>query len=222
MAEQSSELVILGAPFHVDEHALTVATAAPPTLEDVAVAADRLKRIHGALMYWIGDVTRLAEGLFHEEAAQIIDKDFLDEKTINDCRFVATRVDRDVRRMAPSWDHAKAVANLKPADQKRFIQRALDEDWIASKLKTEVAAVAAGGKSGMRFLLIVDAGTEAKQGKLADTLERDGYQVTKRTGVKRDKTKGKKAAKKGKAGPITARSKKGGARPYSQKPRRVR
>lgn len=209
------ELVTLGSKFHVTEHALVVGTATAPTLEETAQAADKLKRIHDALKYWIGDVIRMAEGLFHEEASQIIDASFLDEKTINDCRFVSTRVDVDVRQLAPSWDHAKAVANLKPVDQKKYIQKALDENWIASKLKSEVQAASVGGKTGLRYLLIVDAGTEPKQAALAKKLEGDGYGVTTRTGIKRDPKPAKKP--KGKK-EITARGKKGGhVKPYARR-----
>lgn len=201
-------LVRLGPQFEVDEHGLTGHGA--PTLEACAEAAQKLRAIYGAVQYWIGDFTRLTEATHGEQAAQVISGDFLDEKVIGECRAVAEAVTPELRALAPSFQHAKAVSRLKnPAQQRKWLQRALDEDWIASKLQTEVTAAGVGGKTGMRFLLIVDTLTEAKQTKLAADLERDGFKVTKRTGVKHEK-KGKPA--------ITARAKRQGAkRPYTRR-----
>jgi hypothetical protein len=82
---------------------------------------------------------------------------------------------------------------------------ALDEDWIPSKLKTEVASEAAGGSTALRFLLVVDVKTEAKQAEWAKKLESEGFSVTKRSSVKKEPKAAKKAkAKKGKK-EITAR-----------------
>jgi len=198
----------------VDQHALVLALERPATLEEITKAAGKLKDIRGALRYWRGDLINLAEKLHPEQASQIVDADtFGDEAETNADRLVASKVDLAVRRASPSWEHSRAVAHLAHKDQVKWIQKALDEDWIASKLKTEVQAAEVGGKTGMRFLLIVDAGTEAKQTKLAATLEKDGYKVTLRTGIKRE-AKAKKP-KKLKAGAVTARAKKGGRRPYA-------
>lgn len=219
MTEPTAELVTLGAPFHVD--GLTLSARNGVTFEEAGAAALKLKQVHGALHWWIGDLIRLTEGLFHEEASQIIDQEFLDEKTITECRAVSASVGPDMRLMAPSWEHAKAISRLKPAEQKKFLQMCLDDSWTAAKLKSEVDAKSVGGKSGMRFILIVDAGTEAKQTALAKALEKDGYSVTKRTGIKRvAKTKkGKASPKKLKA--VAKIKRTGGRRPYAPKKKRV-
>jgi hypothetical protein len=213
--DAQAQLVAVGQPFRLSEHGLAI-NGGKPTFEECATAADKLKKVHGALAYWLGDLINLTEGLFHEEASQIIDKEFLSEKDVSAFRFVAERVSLKTRALAPSWQHAQAVAALKPAEQEKWLQKALDEDWIASKLKAEVQADDAGGASKMRFLLIVDAGTEAKQIALADRLEKEGYRVTKRSGLKKEAKPKKIKGEKKKV--VTTRGKKRGVvKPYARR-----
>lgn len=204
----SEPVVPLGPPFGLTATTLVVHNGDALTIEQAGEAAGRLKMVRGSLAYWMGDLIDIIEQRFGEQASQIIDPDFLDEKTVADYRFVAKNVAPPQRLLAPSWDHARAVASLKPAAQDKWLQRALDEDWIASKLKSEIAADGAGGDSAMRFLVIVDAKTEAKQQALAKQLEADGYACTLRTGVKKEK---KAKAKKGKG------KRKGAPRPYARR-----
>ncbi len=68
----------------------------------------------------------------------------------------------------------------------------------------------------MRYLLIVDAKSEAKQTELAKKLEGDGFGVTKRTGVKRDRVAKKAKPKSGAKKPAAAK-KAGAPKPYARK-----
>lgn len=215
--EIQEQLVPLGAPFALTEHGLSAPFGPRPTIEQCAAAAMKLKRIHGALAYWIGDFAELVETLHGEEASQIIDPEFLDEKTLSDYRFVAKSVGVPIRRMAPSWDHSKAVARLPPAKQEKWMQQSLDQDWIASKLKAEISADGAGGSTAMRFLIIVDAKTEAKQKELAKKLESEGFVCTLRSGLKKE-AKAKKAKGGGrKKGEVTARKRRGAPKMYTRR-----
>lgn len=215
--QDDTELVPLAAPFHFGEHGLTVNGGPKPTLADCADALRKVQRVAGAIRYCRGDLISYIEKVFKEEAAQVIDADLLDDKETRDDRFVAEHVLLPMRQKAPSWDHAKAIAGLPPAKQEKFLQAALDNDWIASKLKSEVQSDQVGGESKMRFLLIVDCGTEAKQTAVADRLEKEGYGVTKRSGVKKEAKATKAKAAKGKK-EITARGKKRGVvKPYARR-----
>jgi hypothetical protein len=209
----SESMVPLGKPFALTPTALVVNNGDALTIEDGQQAARKLKVVHGALAYWMGDLIDIMERTFGEQAAQVIDADFLDEKLVNQYRFVAKAVAPPMRALAPSWEHAKAVAHLKPAAQEKWLQQAFNDDWIASKLRSEIDKAGDGAKTGMRFLIIVDAQTEAKQKALAAQLEKDGFACTLRSSVKRER-KGKKARKA--AAPKVGK-RKGGARAYQRK-----
>lgn len=205
------ELVVIGRPFALDEHGLALNGSGKPTLEECTTAAAQFKRVHGALKYWVGDLVVTIEKLFGEESAQIIDAGWLPDSFVNEARVLGERVALPERQIAQSQEHALAVAPLKQAEQRKFLQLSLDEDWSAAKLKTEVQAELSKGKSKPVFLLIADCGTEEKQGKMAALLEKEGCRVTKRSGLRKEaKPKRLKAGKKEKAvrkkkGPVTAK-----------------
>lgn len=215
------DLVPLAEPFHFRTVGLKI-MGPKPTLEQCGQALHRLRDIRAAIDYNLGDLINATERIHGEAASQVIDAELLDERVASELRFVTGKVGEDVRAMSPGWEYSKVVANLKPADQKKWLQQALDQDWIASKLKSEITASAVGGTSAMRYLLIVDTKTESKQNELAKKLEADGFVVTKRTGVKKErKAKSKKApaAKKAAAAKTSggAKKKAGTPRPYQRK-----
>ncbi len=208
------ELVVLAAPFVVDGVALAKRDAMNATFGQCDDGLQRLKRIYGAARYWLGDLMLLTEGLFAEEASQLIDESFLSEKEVKDFCYVAGKVRPTTRAHAQSWDHAKAVAHLPDEDQVEWLDRAraggstsgADEPWSARKLATEIGKAEAGGKTVMRWWLVVECGTEAKRDKLADRLEGEGY------GVKKSEKLSKVAKpKRKKKAAITAQKKHKGA-----------
>jgi hypothetical protein len=148
----------------------------------------------------------LAEGLFAEEASQVIDSDLLDEAEAKAEMFVAKHVAPTTRAHAPSWEHARVVAALKAEKQAEWLDKARAEGWSARKLQTALAQAGAQGKTVMRFWLVVECGTEAKRDALGDKLEREGYGV-KRQEAMRKVPKPKKAKK----GPVTAQRRQRGA-----------
>lgn len=214
-----SDLVPLAEPFHFTPHGLKV-VGPKPTLEQCGQELHRLKLVRGGLDYNMGDLINLTERLFGEDASQVIDPELIDERVASELRFVTSKVSEDVRKMSPGWEYSKAVAHLPKQQQERWLQQALDQDWIASKLKSEIATASAGGSTAMRYLLIVDAKTESKQNELAKKLEGDGFTVTKRTGVKKERKAKAKAAKKATAKKASGGGKKKGGgtpRPYTRK-----
>jgi hypothetical protein len=195
------ELVPLGPPFVVDSVGLAQ-RGGPPTLKQCGYALSRITRIKDAVRYWRGDLMNLTEGLFAEEASQVIDSDLLDEAEAKAEMFVAKHVAPTTRAHAPSWEHAKVVAALKAEKQVEWLDKARGEGWSARKLQTALAQAGAQGKTVMRFWLVVECGTEAKRDALGEKLEREGY------GVKRQEAMRKvPKQKKSKKGPVTARAK---------------
>jgi hypothetical protein len=212
---EAQALIHLGPPFRLTHggYGLELAGGTPPVqafakaLLYIKVHADRLR-------YLRGDLIVLAEQHLGEEASQVVDAEYIgDEKEANEDRFVSKGVTPDLRVKAKSWAHARAVAHLKPKEQEKYLQLALDEDWIPSKLKQEIQAAGSSDKTALRFLLVVDVKTEAKQKEWAKKLESEGFSVTLRSGMKKEpkqkKSKGKKE--------VTARKRRGAPKPYTRR-----
>ncbi len=211
---EAQALIHLGPPFRLTHggYGLELAGGTPPVqafakaLLYIKVHADRLR-------YLRGDLINLAERHLGEEASQVIDQEYIgDEKEANEDRFVSKGVAADLRMKAKSWAHAKAVAHLKPKEQEKYLQLSLDEDWIPSKLKNEIQAAGSSDKTALRFLLVVDVKTEAKQKEWAKKLESEGFSVTTRSSLKKEP----KATKKGKK-EVTARKRRGAPKTYTRR-----
>lgn len=206
--DQLNQLVLFGnQEFIVDSVGLS--KHGTLTMAGSAGALEKLLKIHSATPMWIGDMANAIKGAFGEEAHDILDHSLferygLSESTMKTYEWVASRVPDENRRVAQSFGHMQAVAALRPDQQRKFLEESREGDWAVSKLKVEIALRTEDGKTKLRFMLIVDAGTEAKQQKLAVDLETQGFGVTQRTGKKRDaKPKKVKKAKK----EVTAKSK---------------
>ena len=213
---EAQELIHIGPPFRLTHggYGLELAGGTPPVAA-FAKAFTYIKAHADRLRYLRGDLIVLAEANLGEEASQVIDPEYIgDEKEANDDRFVSKGVAPDMRLKAKSWAHAKTVAHLKPAQQEKYLQLALDEDWIPSKLKNEIAAAGSSDKTALRFLLVVDVKTEAKQKEWSKKLEAEGFSVTLRSSVKKE-PKAKKA-KKGKK-EVTAKKRRGAPKMYQKR-----
>lgn len=229
-AAEAESLIHIGPPFRLTHGGFSVEpSSGMPMVENEAdlkrwldhfgKALLYLKVHAGRIRYLRGDLINLAEAALGEAASQVIDPEFIgDERDANEDRRVAKGVSPDLRVKAPSFDHARVIAHLKPAQQEKYLQQALDNDWIPSKLKTEVSAEGAGGKTAVRYLLIVEVPTETRQEEWAKKLEAEGFSVTKRSSLKKD-AKEKKAAKGGrkKKGEVTARKRRGAPKPYTRR-----
>jgi hypothetical protein len=192
--EDVDDLVPLGPPFAVDAVALSQ-HGQPPTLAQCGAGLRKLCQISDGIRYWRGDLMNLTEGLFKEEAAQVVDHELLSEADAKAERWVAAHVAPTARSHAPTWEHARAVAALTPAKQIDWLDKARAEDWTARKLSTEIAQATSDGKTVLRWTLVVDCQTEAKMDKLAAHAESEGLTVLKKQGVPRKVRKAKKAKK---------------------------
>lgn len=191
--------------FHVTEHGISLEPGTKPTRDQGEELAACIGTALRAGMYWAGDAANLLEEVFGEEAAQFLDAEhFGDASVLSQAQQVCKKVSPEQRAKAKSFGHAKAVAGLKAKDQDKYLQLALDNDWSPSKLKSEVDGIGASAESALKFILVVECGTEKKQAEVKAELEKQGLAVTVRTSVK-------KAAKPAKAKKeITAKKKRTG------------
>ncbi len=166
----------------------------------------RLSTIITFARFYRGDLMLLSEGLFGEEAAQIVDAEHLTEAEAKAEKFVASKVKPTTRTHAQSWDHARVVALLSDEKQVDWLQRSKGDNWSAGKLATELAKASATGKTVMRWWLVVECRTEALRDKVAAELERRGHRVKRQEKLA-------KVAKpaRAKKGPVTAQKKHKGA-----------
>lgn len=192
--------------FHVTEHGISLEPGTKPTREQGEQLAACIGTALRAGMYWAGDAANLLEEVFGEEAAQFLDAEhFGDASVLSQAQQVCKKVSPAQRAKAKSFGHSKAVAGLKVKDQDKYLQLALDNDWSLSKLKAEVDGIGASSETGLKFILVVDCGTEARQGEVKADLEKQGLSVTVRTSVKKAakpaKPKKEVTAKKKRTGP---------------------
>lgn len=201
-AVMSNQLVAVGAQFMLDSVGLSLPRGTKPPILSFEHAFERLGAASESINYYIGDLVNLGESLYGEEAAQMIDDKHLDEKSVRTYAWVCKRVQDTERRVAQSFSHAQVVAALGREDQRKWLEKSRGEDWSVSKLKFEVQAASADGKSKIRYLLIVDCPSESKQNKVAEELEADGLVVLKKQAIKKVVK-----PKKEKKGPVTAKRK---------------
>lgn len=213
---EAQEMIHLGPPFRLTNAGYGLElSGGTPAVHAFGKALLYLKVHADRVRYLRGDLINLAEQHLGEEASQVIDPQYIgDEKEANEDRYVSKGVTPDIRMKSPSWAHSKVVAHLKPQQQEKYLQQALDEDWIPSKLKNEIAAAGSSDSTALRFLLIVDVKTEAKQKEWAKKLESEGFSVTLRSSVKKEpkQKKGKKGKKE-----VTARKRRGAPKPYTRR-----
>lgn len=97
-----------------------------------------LGKMHEAVRFAIGDAILLGEQLFKEQAYQAIELIGLSEKGRLEYVRVAAKVPRSVRRKDLSWSHHRAVAALKPPEQRQWLRKAADERLSHHALREEL------------------------------------------------------------------------------------
>lgn len=110
--------------------------------------------IDGASRWWIGDWLNFGESLYGEDSAQGTDDlhsrydeaqriTGLDHGTLMNIRSVCGRIPKERRRAEVKfWIHAE-VAALEPADQVKWLQRAIDESLNRVQLRAAIRGVPA-------------------------------------------------------------------------------
>lgn len=93
-----------------------------------------------SLPWYVGDWMIHGEDVVGEEASQEFDPERWDEKTLLNCRWVASRIDPPRRRPELSFSHHAEVAKLLPSIQDRLLSRAVDEGLSRDAFREAVRA----------------------------------------------------------------------------------
>lgn len=96
----------------------------------------KLQYVEGALQWWIGDYLNEFEGQHGEMYAQAVDDS--QAESWKKYKWVSKRVEKGSRLHLLSWSHHQAVASLPPTEQKRWLQKTLDNHWNRNELRAAI------------------------------------------------------------------------------------
>jgi hypothetical protein len=102
-----------------------------------------LGRIHDGSKWWVADLLLEAEARFGEAAYQVAEATGRSERTLANWVWVASRVPRSRRREELTFTHHVVVAPLEYPEQRRWLQRAVDEGFSSRELRVAIAAARA-------------------------------------------------------------------------------
>ena len=110
-----------------------------PRLEESQRAAGFCARVLRASRWWVGDLLLYMDVAHGEAASQVLDATEWDEKTLANCRWVASRVAAETRRAGLEWSHHEAVAGLDGPAQRIWLDKAETGDgarpWTVHELR---------------------------------------------------------------------------------------
>ena len=88
----------------------------------------------------IGDLLRFGYATYGELASQEDGDGSPANGTLRDFKWVAEKIPLSVRTDILSFDHHRRVAPLKPAEQKKWLRRAVDEEMTVAELRRAIRA----------------------------------------------------------------------------------
>jgi hypothetical protein len=97
-----------------------------------------LARLENRARWWIGDLLIQGEvwyGHTYENAEKLTG---LKRQTLKHYKRIAQRIDPPRRRSELTWSHHRRVEQLAPAEQDRWLDRAVAGHWTAQELEEEM------------------------------------------------------------------------------------
>jgi N6-adenosine-specific RNA methylase IME4 len=125
----------------------------PPRLsqEQWVICGAALERIEGAVQWWLGDWWAYGDHEYGERLKALEDPSGpladMNFGTLRTYGWVARQVTTSTRVDVLSFAHHKYVAPLPPAQQRRWLARAVKEGWSSNQLKAAIAHQAARDKT---------------------------------------------------------------------------
>lgn len=99
---------------------------------------EALKKTGQGVQFWIGDWIRYGEAEYGDKYNQAIAATGQTYQALADDVYVASNVDISLRNEKLSFNHHRAVAALKPIQQKKWLKRAEAEGWSYRELRREI------------------------------------------------------------------------------------
>ena len=111
--------------------------ALPPDLAfaDWRDAGRRLRAMDGAIQWWVGDWLMYGERTYGGRYAEALEATDYSYKTLRNSAYVSSHVDLSRRRDMLSHSHHAEIAPLPPAEQDKWLDRAVAKRWTRAKLR---------------------------------------------------------------------------------------
>jgi N6-adenosine-specific RNA methylase IME4 len=107
------------------------------TFEEWQAAGETLKRMEGAIQWWVGDWLVYGERKWGEMYSQALDATSKAYQTLANYKYVAEKFEFSRRRENLTWGHHEAVAGIDNPDH--LLDLAEQEDWSIRELRAEVS-----------------------------------------------------------------------------------
>jgi hypothetical protein len=98
-------------------------------------AGEKLRMIHGASSFWVGDWLNFGERKFGEMYTQAIETTGKDYGTLANYKYVTSRINPSRRRENLSFAHHAEVAVFEPAEQDKWLNLAVTESLSRNELR---------------------------------------------------------------------------------------
>lgn len=149
--------------------------------ETWAAVGETLRRMEGAIQFWIADWLLYGESAYGESCSQAIDACDWNEGTLTQYAWVAERVPATRRHPLLTFSHHREVADLPEREQVTWLTRAAEGDdghrWSVNRLRRELNASKRGKTE---VWLSVACAHEMDRDELASRLAAEGRKVVKR------------------------------------------
>jgi N6-adenosine-specific RNA methylase IME4 len=110
-----------------------------PTFEEWLQQAQQYSRAAQGVNWWLGDLLAYGDNAYGEKYEQSVPDLGLAYQTLANMVWVARSVTADRRKGELSWQHHVSIAKLEPAQQERYLKKAIKEKLSAADLKKVVA-----------------------------------------------------------------------------------
>lgn len=132
----SSENKLSLGKFYFDKTGLTV--SGNPTFEEWQNCGEFLKQAEKSVQFWIGDWLNYGEKKYGETYSQALDETDYDDGTLRNSKWVSSRIELSRRRDNLSFSHHQEVAQLQPADQEFWLDKAEEEHLSTRDLRHKI------------------------------------------------------------------------------------
>lgn len=98
----------------------------------------RLQRVHGSILWWLGDWLRYGDRRYGEMYTQALDETEYAYQTLKQAAYMADRFEEKFRRLNLSWSHHQEVASLEPEEADALLDAAEEKGWSQKDLRNAV------------------------------------------------------------------------------------
>lgn len=175
----STGLTVTNGPQVIDQETGEVLDDGKPTYQEWEEVGHILAVMERGIAFIVGDWIRFGEAQYGHQAAQVIDARSWSAETVRNYVWISKNVPAENRMLdrGLSVRHHQLVAGLPPAEQRRWLRRALNdggEHWSTNQLR---AALKEGDPvEATAWYVIVKCKSEAARDDITGRLRAEGYE----------------------------------------------